>query len=93
MHQIAEKDLRYTSYKLKVQQMMCEAAKFTRVSSCNEPRCSLKHKTMGLLRFFADEKNFIVDAKVNWKNGHWLAHVPVVARMSSMRSFQPVFMS
>lgn len=84
MRRIAEKDLRYTSYVLKVRQMLSEAAKVKRVARCNLLLCSLKHEAAGRLRFFSDEKIFTVDAKVNRRNDRWLAHdpedVPVVAR-------------
>ena len=44
----------------------------------------MKHVAAGRLRFFSDEKIFIVDAKVNRRNDRWLAKdpsdVPVVGR-------------
>ena len=63
MHRITEKDLRYMSYVLKVQQILSEAAKVKRVGRCNLFLCSMKHEAVGCLRFFSDEKIFTVDAK------------------------------
>ena len=84
MRRIAEEDLRYTSYVIKVRQMLSEDAKMKRVARCNLLLCSLKNEAAGRLKFFSDEKIFTVDAKVNRRNDRWLAHdsedVPVVAR-------------
>ncbi|CAK9827593.1 Transposable element Tcb1 transposase [Anthophora retusa] len=84
IRRIAQEDLRYTSYVLKVRQMLSETAKTKRIARCNLILCSLKNEAAGRLRFFSDEKIFTVDAKVNRRNDRWLAHdpadVPVVAR-------------
>lgn len=84
MRRIAEEDLRYMSYTIKIRQMLFEAARTKRVFCCNLLLCSLENETAGCVRFFSDEKIFTVDAKFNRKNDCWLAHnpedVPVVAR-------------
>lgn len=84
MRRIAEEDLRYKSYVIKVRQMLSEAARIKRVARYNLLLCSLKNEAAGRVRFFSDEKISTVDAKVNRKNDSWLAHdledAPVVAR-------------
>lgn len=84
MRRIAEEDLRYTSYVLKVRQMLTEATKIKRIARCKLLLSSLKHEASGRIKFFSDEKIFTIDAKVNRKNDRWLAHdpsdVPVVGR-------------
>ncbi|CAK9807113.1 Transposable element Tcb1 transposase [Anthophora quadrimaculata] len=84
VRQIAQEDLRYASYVLKVRQMLSEAAKLKRFARCHLILCSLKHEAAGRIRFFSDEKIFTVDAKVNRRNDRWLAHnledVPVVGK-------------
>ncbi|EFN62830.1 hypothetical protein EAG_00300, partial [Camponotus floridanus] len=84
MRRIAEKDLRYKSYTLKIRQILSEAARTKRVARCNLLLCSLKNEASGRIRFFSDEKIFTVDAKINRRNDRWLAHdpedVPVIAR-------------
>ncbi|XP_076626017.1 uncharacterized protein LOC143344146 [Colletes latitarsis] len=84
VRRIAQEDLRYVSYVLKVRQMLSEAAKLKRLARCNLLLCSLKHEAAGHIRFFSDEKIFTVDAKVNRRNDRWLAHnpedVPVVGK-------------
>ncbi|XP_011707025.1 PREDICTED: uncharacterized protein LOC105462195 [Wasmannia auropunctata] len=76
MRRIVEEDLRYNSYTIKVRQMLSEAARTKRVERCNLLLCSLKHNAAGRLKFFSDEKIFTVDAKINQRNDHWLAHNP-----------------
>ncbi|XP_032687204.1 uncharacterized protein LOC116851661 [Odontomachus brunneus] len=84
MRRIAEEDLRFKSYVIKVRQMLSEAAKMNRVARCNLLLCSLKNEAAGRIRFFSDEKIFSVDAKVNRRNDRWLARdpedVPIIAR-------------
>lgn len=84
VRRIAQEDLRYTSYVIKVRQMLSEVAKLKRLARCNLLLCSLKHEASGRIRFFSDEKIFTVDAKVNRRNDRWLAHnpedVPVVGK-------------
>jgi len=84
MRRIAEEDLRYKSYTIKVRQMLSEAARTQRIARCNLLLSSLKNEAAGRVRFFSDEKIFTVDAKVNRRNDRWLAHdpedVPIVAR-------------
>lgn len=68
VRRIVLEDLRYTSYVLKVRQMLSEAAKLKRLARCNLLLCSLKHEAAGRIKFFSDEKIFTVDAKVNRGN-------------------------
>jgi len=63
MHRITEEDLRYKSYILKIG--LSEAARTSRVARCNLLLCSLKNVASGRIKFFSDEKIFIVDAKIN----------------------------
>ncbi|XP_019886946.2 uncharacterized protein LOC109610920 [Ooceraea biroi] len=84
VRRISKEDLKYTSYVLKIRQMLSEAAKLKRFARCNLLLCSLKHEAAGRIRFFSDEKIFTVDAKVNRRNDRWLAHnpedIPVVGK-------------
>ncbi|XP_072764892.1 uncharacterized protein [Anoplolepis gracilipes] len=84
MRRIAEEDLRYKSYVIKVRQMLSETAKMKRVARCHLLLNSLKNEAARRIKFFSDEKIFSVDAKVNRRNDRWLAHdpdeVPVIAR-------------
>ena len=84
VRRIAQEDLRYASYVLKVRQMLSNAAKLKRLARCNLLLCSLKHEAASRIRFFSDEKIFTVDAKVNLRNDRLLAHnpedVPVVGK-------------
>ena len=68
MRRIAEENLRYKSYTLKIRQMLSEAARTNRVARCNLLLCSLKNEASGRIRFFSDEKIFTVDAKINRRN-------------------------
>lgn len=70
-----QKDLRYISCVFKIRQMLTETAKVERFARCNLLLCSLKHEA-GRISFFSDEKIFILNAKVNRRNDHWLAHNP-----------------
>lgn len=87
MRRIAEEDLRYKSYTLKVRQMLSEDARSKRIARCHLLLSSLKNEAAGRIRFFSDEKIFTVDAKVNRRNDRWLAYdpeeVPIVARTKS----------
>lgn len=84
MRRIAEEDLRFKSYVIKIRQMLSESAKMNRVARCNLFLCSLKNKAAERIKFFSDEKIFSVDAKANRRNDRWLAHdpedVPIIAR-------------
>ncbi|XP_011863807.1 PREDICTED: uncharacterized protein LOC105559817 [Vollenhovia emeryi] len=84
VRRIVQEDLRYTSYVLKVRQMLSEAAKLKRLACCNLLLCSLKHEAAGRIKFFSDEKIFTMDTKVNRRIDRWLAHnsedVPVVGK-------------
>jgi len=76
MRRIAEEDLRYKSYTLKIQQMLSEAARISRVARCNLLLCSLKNEASGRIRFFSNEKIFTVDVKINRRNDRCLAYNP-----------------
>jgi len=56
----------------------------SRVIRCNLLLRSLKNEASGQIRFFSDEKMFIIDAKINRRNDWWLVYnlvdVPVIAR-------------
>jgi transposase len=78
------KDLRYKSYVLQVRQMLSEAMKEKRLAKCSLLLISLKHDASGRLRFFSDEKMFVVDAKINRRNDRWFAldpeEVPIIGK-------------
>jgi len=76
IRRIAEEDLHFKSYVIKVRQTLSEAAKVNRVARCNLLLCSLKNEAAGRITFFSDEKIFSVDAKVNRKNDHLFARDP-----------------
>jgi len=70
MHRIAdEEDLRYMSYMLKIQQILSEAAKTSRVFCCNLLLCSLKNEASGQIRFFS-EKMFTVEKSIGGIMAH-----------------------
>lgn len=77
-------DLRCKSYVLRVRQMLSAEMKSKRVARCSLLLSSLKHEAAGHLRFFSDEKIFVVDAKVNRRNDRWIAmdleDVPVIGK-------------
>ncbi|XP_076226776.1 uncharacterized protein LOC143174895 [Nomia melanderi] len=56
VRRITQEDLRYTSYILKVRQMLSEAAKLKRLACCNLLLCSLKHEAASRIRFFLARK-------------------------------------
>ncbi|EZA55143.1 hypothetical protein X777_05320 [Ooceraea biroi] len=58
IRRIAEEDLRYKSYVIKVRQMLSEAAKMKRVARSNLLLSSLKNEAAGRIRFFSNEKLF-----------------------------------
>lgn len=47
IRRIIKKDLQYTSYVLKIRQMLSESDKLKRLSRCNLLLCSLKHEAAG----------------------------------------------
>ena len=77
-------DFRYKSYRLKIRQALNDDARAKRLARCELLICSLKHDAAGRLRFFSDEKMFVVDPKINRKNDRWLAEdpeeVPVIGK-------------
>ena len=60
-------DLRCHSYTLRVWQLLTESVKAKRLAKCSLLLSSLKHEASGRLRFFSNEKIFIVDASFNKK--------------------------
>jgi AraC-like DNA-binding protein len=76
MRRLVHEDLRYSSYVLKVRQMLTENAKIRRLERCRLLLSSLKNEAAGRLRFFSDEKYFTTDPKINRRNDRWLAHDP-----------------
>ena len=75
MRRIAEEDLRYKSYTLKIRQMLSEAARTSRGQARTIARCNVFfEKASGWIRFFSDEKIFIVDVKINRRTTARLQH-------------------
>ncbi|QQP55531.1 Transposable element tcb2 transposase, partial [Caligus rogercresseyi] len=75
LHAIHE-DLRCNSYVLRVRQMLSDTLKKKRLERCELLITSLKHRAVGRIRCFSDEKIFCVDAKINRQNDRWIASDP-----------------
>jgi hypothetical protein len=92
VRRIIEEDLRYRSYVLKVRQMLSQEIKDKRVARCQHLLTSLKHDAASRIRFFSNEKIFVLDAKVNKRNDRWLAKdpedVPIVGQTKHPASVQ-----
>lgn len=69
-------DLRYKSYSVKVHQLLTPLQMTKRVARCELLLSSLKYEAAGRIRFFSDEKIFVVDSKINRRNDRWLCQDP-----------------
>lgn len=83
IHKAVHEDLQYHSYKLRRRHLLTQRTKETRLAKARSLLNELKHgDSVGMLRFFSDEKNFVQDMKVNVQNNRWLcadpSDVPVV---------------
>lgn len=76
IRRITQEDLRYTSYVIKVQQMLSDEAKAKRLACCNLLLRSLKNEATDRLKFFSDDKIFAMDVEMNQRNHRWLVYDP-----------------
>jgi len=84
MHRIAEEDLRYKSYTLKIQ-MLSEFTRTSRVARCNLLLCSLKNEASEWIRFFSKKfrKNFYywcLNQSEEWPMARHPENVPIITR-------------
>ena len=84
IHKAVHEDLDLISYKLRRRHLLTEKTKDTRLAKARALLNELKDESVGMLRFFSDEKNFVQDMRVNVQNDRWLcsdpSDVPVVMR-------------
>ena len=88
MRQIAEKDLRYKPYTLKIRQMVSEAARTSRVACCNLLLCSLKNEASRRIKSFLTKKFLLLMPKSIGRVTDGLLTIP---RMLPERNFRPMF--
>lgn len=67
-------DLRYKSYRLKIRQLL--TAKMIQKRLERSGKLMNKLKRSPKIKFFSDEKKFIVDQSINRQNDRWLAYEP-----------------
>ncbi len=88
MWKAVHEDLRYKSYKLQIRQLLTSAMKEKRVERSRILINQLKRRHV--IRFFSDEKKFVVDRCINKQNDRWLAKdpddVPVVMKTKNASS-------
>jgi len=87
MRQIVKENLWYTLNTF-VQQMLSED---TRKPSCTLLLCSLKNETSRWIRFFSNERNFTVDAKINRRNEASFRTIPRMFLLLPERNFRQMF--